>query len=74
MSPWIHFIQVRFIFEFILLYQFLTRALADAEMKTNISETEVFVLPNGQEIEKENIFFKGFIFYTLYVTVLLVLQ
>ena len=32
-----------------------TKALADAEMKTNISETEVFVLPSGQEIEKETL-------------------
>ncbi|EDO40895.1 predicted protein [Nematostella vectensis] len=29
------------------------KKLADEEMKTNISSTEVFVLPSGQEIEKE---------------------
>ncbi|XP_073246286.1 28S rRNA (cytosine-C(5))-methyltransferase-like isoform X1 [Porites lutea] len=29
------------------------KALAEEELKTNISETEVFVLPSGQEIEKE---------------------
>ncbi|ORX89449.1 NOL1/NOP2/sun family putative RNA met [Basidiobolus meristosporus CBS 931.73] len=27
---------------------------ADAELKTNIAETEVFTLPSGQEIEQEN--------------------
>lgn len=29
------------------------KVLAEEELKTNISETEVFVLPSGQEIEKE---------------------
>lgn len=29
------------------------KALAEEELKTNIAETEVFVLPSGQEIEKE---------------------
>lgn len=29
------------------------RVLAEEELKTNIAETEVFVLPSGQEIEKE---------------------
>ncbi|CAH3025864.1 unnamed protein product [Porites evermanni] len=29
------------------------KTLAEEELKTNISETEVFVLPSGQEIEKE---------------------
>lgn len=31
-----------------------TKELAEAELKTNIAETDVFVLPSGQEIEKEN--------------------
>ncbi|XP_065656463.1 uncharacterized protein LOC100207336 isoform X4 [Hydra vulgaris] len=30
------------------------KSLSDAELITNISESEVFVLPSGQEIEKEN--------------------
>lgn len=29
------------------------KALAEEELKTNIAETEVFVLPSGQQIEKE---------------------
>ncbi|EDV24239.1 uncharacterized protein TRIADDRAFT_57526 [Trichoplax adhaerens] len=31
------------------------RKLAEEELKTNIAQSEVFVLPSGQEIEKENI-------------------
>ena len=34
---------------------FLHRKLAEEELKTNIAETEVFVLPSGQQIEKEDI-------------------
>ena len=34
---------------------FSLRALAEEELKTNIAETEVFVLPSGQQIEKEGI-------------------
>ena len=34
---------------------FFIRALAEEELMTNITETEVFVLPSGQEIEKEGI-------------------
>ena len=34
------------------------RELAEEELKTNIAQSEVFVLPSGQEIEKENILFK----------------
>ena len=34
---------------------FVLSKLADDELKTNIAETEVFVLPSGQEIEKEDI-------------------
>ena len=33
------------------------RALADEELQTNIARSEIFVLPSGQEIEKENILF-----------------
>ncbi|KAL5014944.1 hypothetical protein ScPMuIL_009214 [Solemya velum] len=31
------------------------KKLAEEELKTNISHTETFVLPSGQEVEKENI-------------------
>ena len=34
----------------------VTRALADAELQTNIKDSEIFRLPSGQEIEKEDIF------------------
>jgi ribosomal RNA methyltransferase Nop2 len=33
----------------------LFRKLAEEELKTNIADTEIFVLPSGQEIEKEGI-------------------
>lgn len=36
-------------------YVSTTRALAEQELKTNIAETEVFVLPSGQQIQKEGI-------------------
>lgn len=38
-----------------LKYISSTRALAEQELKTNIAETEVFVLPSGQQIQKEGI-------------------
>ena len=39
---------------FLTSLSFLTeRILADEELKTNITETDIFVLPSGQEIEKE---------------------
>ena len=31
------------------------RELADAELQTNIKESEIFTLPSGQEIEKDDI-------------------
>lgn len=35
---------------------FLTdRVMAEEELKTNMAETEVFVLPSGQQIEKEGL-------------------
>jgi len=40
---------------FIHKYISSTRALAEQELKTNIAETEVFVLPSGQQIQKEGI-------------------
>ena len=36
-------------------FLFCNRALADAELQTNIKDSEVFRLPSGQEIEKEDI-------------------
>ena len=38
-----------------IIYFFSTRSLAEEELKTNIAETEVFVLPSGQQIQKEGI-------------------
>lgn len=37
----------------VILTYLVLRELAEEELKTNIAETEVFVLPSGQEIEKE---------------------
>ena len=36
------------------------RALAEAEIQTNIEQSETFKLPSGQEIEKEDILFYKF--------------
>lgn len=47
---------------------FLCRKLADEELKTNIAESEVFTLPSGQEIEKENILLGSFFSTWLLVT------
>ena len=33
------------------------RKLADEELKTNIMSTETYRLPNGEEVEKENILY-----------------
>ena len=38
---------------FTILISLDLRVLAEEELKTNIAETEVFVLPSGQQIEKE---------------------
>ena len=42
------------------------RVLAEEELKTNIAETEVFVLPSGQEIEKDGTMI---MLITLYINV-----
>lgn len=38
-----------------MLNFFFLRKLEEEEQLTNIRETEIFTLPSGQELEKENI-------------------
>ena len=48
--------------------------MAEAELQTNIENSEIFKLPSGQEIEKENILSKKKLIGIAFVLILYDLQ